>query len=197
MVDVKITYEGKNDLKSIQNKFKSQLSAKEIAKVTSSALNITANRTNGHLSKQISGRYNVKRKYLGKVAVLTKKATPIQSGLYSEVSFKYKNIPIIAFNPVDASPAGVNVKIKSEEKNIPFAFISKMKSGYIGVFARGKYVGKNFVPGGKKISQLNTASPFVMANDKDIIKETIVWVKQGLPSRLEAMLTNKLKKMSK
>lgn len=81
------------------------------------------------------------------------------ANLEATISVKGKPLPLYAFDPsVYGGPSGwpkrgrhkeggVRVKVKGKKIEVPHAFIAKMKSGHVGVFARG---GWSSVAGGTK-----------------------------------------------
>lgn len=60
-----------------------------------------------------------------------------------EVSIRVtgKQLPLYHFDP-RPTKKGVSVKIKGRRVLIPHAFMARMRSGHVGVFARGAYGGK-------------------------------------------------------
>jgi hypothetical protein len=65
-----------------------------------------------------------------------------QSHLEYIIRARGKGLPLMLFNPRQTKQ-GVRVRIKGRSITIPHAFIGTMRSGHIGVFARGAYGGKS------------------------------------------------------
>ncbi|MFZ4546739.1 MAG: hypothetical protein ACOYN4_04860, partial [Bacteroidales bacterium] len=206
--------EGKQSIVDIQNKFK-ELSQKEILKSTAYAINMTANRVQGHIRQQIRKEYTISNKWLMKdgksdFARITKLAAGEPSRLYAHVGFSYKPVPMIYFKHTGTvgeiyniktkqlNPINVTIK-KGQTKVFRHAFIKVKKSGGEGIFAYGKYQGKEFVYNkeSRRQSELKTASPFTMAFSKGVQPKVNDFIAKELPGRLHAMLEKKLKKISK
>lgn len=64
--------------------------------------------------------------------------------LKASIIVKGSGFPLYLFNPrqVRGKGGGVRVQLKGRSVFIPHAFIAKMRSGHVGVFARGAYGGK-------------------------------------------------------
>ena len=68
-----------------------------------------------------------------------------QSGeLVASINAKGSGLPLYLFNPVPVrgKGGGVRVTLKGRTFLIPHAFIARMRSGKVGIFARGAYGGK-------------------------------------------------------
>lgn len=192
-----IKYEGKKTLESIQKDFSNHLSEKQIKRTTASALNVTATRAQKPIKDDVSNKYNITKKYLGRVLHITKKATGSVSGLYTEVSFSYKPFPLIAFN-AKQTKTGLEMEIKKgQKKTFRGGFVATMKSGHKGAFAQGKYKSGKFVPIKGKIVEIKTASPFTMSLSKEVSSNTEKKIIKDLPPRLRAMLQVQFNKLSK
>lgn len=102
--------------------------------------------------------------------------------LEASITAKGIGFPLSAFNPRQTN-AGVSVSIKGRRVIVPHAFIATLRSGHVGVFARGAYAGKGrgFKPSGEAfgrflfgkarlpINELFTfAPPDALANDEVI-----------------------------
>lgn len=208
-----ITVDSKQSIQSIQREFADKLSPKEIRKTTAFALNTTARRVISLSRKEIKKEYTVNNKYLDRMAKLSKPASGSSEGLYAEVSYSYKTIPMIGFKNKDNNKSksakrrigGVTVEIKhGVSKHLKHAFIATMASGHKGIFAVGSYVDTSFVydkersiSGKNRITQLRTSSPMTMTSNKNIQKRTIEYIDLNLPSRLRALLQNKVNKLTK
>lgn len=62
----------------------------------------------------------------------------------ASITVKGAGFPLYLFNPrqVRGKGGGVRVTLKGRTFLIPHAFIARMKSGHVGIFARGAYGGK-------------------------------------------------------
>jgi len=208
-----ITFEGKKSLQSIQHEFADKLSPKEIRKTTAFALNTTARRVIALSRKEVKKEYTVNNKYLDRMANLSKPASGTVEGLYAAVSYSYKPVPMIGFKSKDNNKSkspkkrtgGVTVEIKrGKNQLLKHAFIATMASGHKGIYAVGSYKGKNFVfdkarsqSGKQRITEMRTSSPMTMISNKNIQKRTIAYIESNLPSRLRALLQNKVNKLTK
>lgn len=201
-----ITYEGKQSLKDIQDKFKEELSEKEILKSTAYALNQTATRVQAHIRKQVRKEYTISNPYLSKMSKTIKGAKGTKDSLYTEIGFSYIPVPMIAFKhtgtPKSKRPVTVTI-LKGQTKIFRHAFIrlkSTNKDGNekFGIYSRGRYNGKRFVynEGDKRTSELRTASPYSMSLGKTIQPRIIAYTEKELPGRLEAVLRKKIEKMA-
>jgi hypothetical protein len=211
-MDYQITVEGRKSIAQIQKDFESKLGSDEILTSTARALNDTATRVQGFIRKEVRKNYTMNKKYLDRMSQVRKYAKGEQSGLYAEVVFRYKPIPMIAFNH---SPkrrnGGVWVNIK-KGKGVRFkrAFIASMRntskggeaSEHEGIFAAGRYVGKEFIYDGSRtasgkvrITELKTASTFTMSTGKELQPKIRAYVDKNLPSRLSYFLQKKIDKL--
>ena len=116
-------------------------------------------------------------------------------GLSAEISVKGKGLPMALFQPkrIKGKGGGVSVLIKGRRFMIPHAFIAKMKSGKVGVFARGAYGGKGkitpsgesfgrFVFGRKRfsINELFTFSPPAAFKNPDVTDAMVARVEEQM-----------------
>lgn len=186
------------------------LSEKEILKTTAFALNETLKKTKPQIKKEIRAGYTIGRKYQDGMSEVTKKAKATQSGLYSELSLKNAPFPMVGFTYTDKKPknwrkgmpGGVEVQIKKGKPEIlKHAFTATMPNGHTGIFQRGSYKSGKFVPGNvkmvtgkRKITELKTASPFGMFNNKDVQARITQTIKSQLPGRVKALLQQKIDK---
>lgn len=70
-------------------------------------------------------------------------------GIAASISARGKGFPLYLFDPRQTR-AGVSVSVKGKRFVIPHTFIARMKSGRVGVFARGAYGAKGLrKPSGK------------------------------------------------
>lgn len=209
MFNVRVTYEGKKSAEVIQQKFKQHLSQKDILKTTAGALNDVAKRVKSSAKQEIRDKYTVKAKYLKKMTSI-KFARPTHGGLYAELSYNFKSVPLSGFYYKDLNKSGkkklygkmrrgVEVEIiRGKSQILRHVFVQMMPNGHVGVWASGYYKGKRFVPaitktssGKRKITEYKTTSPFRMATSPDIAKRLLGLAEQRLPSTLEAMLRAK------
>jgi hypothetical protein len=208
-----IKVEFKTPIGKIQKEFENQLSGKQILKTTAVALNETARKAIPQLKKEAKTRYTIDRKYLSKIAKITKPARGTHSGLYVELSTNTSPTPLIGFKHRNLKPmhwkrgmsGGVQIEvIKGKQHLLKHAFIATMTSGHTGIFQSGRYQGGKFVPGkdrtssGKtRITELKSASPFSMIRNKDIEKNIQNTIQSQLPGRVRALLQQKVDKLKK
>lgn len=70
--------------------------------------------------------------------------TPVRgagTGFELSINTKGKGLPLYLFSPRQTKQ-GVTVSVKGRRFLIPHAFLARMKTGHIGVFARGAYGGR-------------------------------------------------------
>lgn len=87
----------------------------------------------------------------------TSDASP--SNFAASITVKGAGFPLMLFDPRQTR-AGVSVTIKGRRITIPHAFIGVMKSGHVGVFARGSYGGKYFKRRSNKGRFVSTGASF-------------------------------------
>jgi hypothetical protein len=214
MFRVSITYEGQKNLGGIQKSFEGKLSQDTIEKTISRALNITANRARGFLTRRAREQYTVSNKYLTRMSKLTKPSKPTRQGLFAELSYSAQTLPFIAFKFKDRNQKGfVNftTKLGGVELEIQHgksfllqhAFVKKMKSGHVGIWGHGRYIGKKFrymklytSKGKPLITEMKTVSPFTMFTNKKVEEQLVEYISVGLPKRLQAMLQQEVDKVS-
>ena len=207
---IHIEIEGKNSIEAIQKKFKDQLSEKEIRKTTGFALNKTAEKVSGMIAKNLKDEYTITPKYKKRLSKLTKPAGITSDKLYAEVSYDYGTIPMVGFKHRDNNKGkkrteGVSVEIKKGKNQIlKHAFVATMASGHTGIFATGRYNGGKFIHeklktsnNKTKITEMKTASPFTMATNKVVKKQLETKIEEQLPKRVQAMLQQKVNKLTK
>jgi len=181
----------KNEIERIQNSFMSKLSHVEIMKQTKNAINGTLKKSISKIRKEVKFDYNVPKSRLKNVAFVSKPAEPYQSKLWGTISVESKPIPIIEFKTVASRSSGVVADIrKSKRTVIRAAFKAQMKSGHIGIFARGQYQGNkggSFVyanagkpepqfltsSGKRRITELHTLAPYNMIVSNEKLGESI------------------------
>jgi len=211
-MQVNITFEGKKSIEAIQKEFQGQLSEKQILKTTAYAINETAKRVVSRSKKEIKQEYTVNNKYLNRIHRI-KKASGTTSGLYAEIYFSGKPIPMIGFKYKDKSKkggkrlksGGVIVEIfKGKQQLLKHAFIATMKSGHTGIFGNGSYIEGKFVHSKERtashksrITEYKSPSPYSMERNKGIKERNFAYIETTLPSRTRALLQNKLNKLTK
>ena len=212
-MQINVTIEGKKSIESIQKEFSNQLSEKQILKTTAFALNETSRKVISRSKKEIKQEYTVNNKYLDRMAKVKKPARGTQSGLYTEIHYRYSPVPMIGFKNKDKGTkkgirlksGGVQVEIlRGKQQLLKHAFISTMRSGHRGIFGRGSYINGKFIfskertsSGKSRISEYKTASPFTMGRNRNIESRMTAYVKQTLPSRTKALLQLKVDKLTK
>ena len=198
MVQVDITKAISDVLKGYSN-----LTRQQINGAVSRAMNhvIAVGRTAA--SREIRTIYKIKPKYLGSKgsgdqesrnsAIKVKKANI--NTLQAAILASGRPLPLVAF-PTRQTRKGINVQIfAGQSKVLPGAFMATMKSGHIGVFARGKYAGGKFASRRKRekpwpqtdtqITELTTASvPHAFLN-KAVIDATTATIKAKFGARFD------------
>lgn len=219
MTQFKITFEEKQAVGEIQRKFKSQLSEKQILTVTARAINITAYRAQSFIKKQIKKEYTVNNKYLDRYSQIKHRAQSNTPNLYASIDFKYTPIPMIGFTHSGGrNKQIVEVSIRrGSPQQFRHAFIGKFSGvsnkgehyEHEGILAQGKYVkGQGFVyliertkaqpnngrnRGNKiRVSELKSVSAFTMATSVSTRASVELYIADGLPKRLEALLQKKI-----
>ena len=217
MSTMKIEYDGKEPLEAVMRRFANQLPEKEILNTTAFCLNTVATRVLRLIQKEVAKEYTISDKYFFRVSRI-KRAKGTANGLYAEVYHLARPLPLVAFKHTDNEPkgyalygkrpAGVTVEVKrGSPQKIAQAFVAKMSTGHVGVFAHGSYKGSAFVPylevaarrSGKKvafITQLRTASPFGMGTSDEVNEKVKTYVETNAPKILNSLLENKLKKFN-
>ena len=133
-----------------------QLSADKVALGTARAINHTIAKGKTAASKEIRSVYNIKASYVGKAISITKSS---RTTLEGTINISGSPMPIMAFSPRQTQK-GVAVTIKKgNRKLINRAFIRRMKSGHIGVYARGEYDSNSFAFRKKRIKKVGADLP--------------------------------------
>ena len=210
-----ITLEHKDSLKVIQRKFDAELSVEEIQRTTARALNDIGKNAMGFIKKQVRQEYTMKAKYLARMAQITHYASGNSGALYTSISFNYRPVPLVAFKFTGGKKgkktSSISVEVrKGQSIAMRHAFIARMKnvsnkgeeSEHQGIYAAGRYVGKEFVfdnsktaSGKQRITELRSASPFT-ASISNVLKPKITtYISHALPAKLEYFLQRKLDKM--
>lgn len=161
--------------------------AEKIPKAVSMAINDTMRRTQAAAKREVKARYNVYSAIIQSEKVYKVRFSS-PNHHHSDLKISTQQLPITAFKGVrqDAKETavdkegnksvfsrlknrgkktgGVNVQIlKGQKTHIRSAFIAVMKSGHVGVFARGEY-GKPFAFRKKRIKKSGNDNPIQELN---------------------------------
>ena len=129
--------------------------------------------------RKISDIYRIGPRTFEKYASLTL-AEP--GALEATITVRGAGFPLYLFNPrqVKGKGGGVRVTLKGRTFVIPHAFIARMKSGHVGVFARGAYGGK-----GKNIATGERFGKFQFGKNRYSINELFTFSAPGAFSNPE------------
>lgn len=114
-------------------------SNKLIDRATVTALNRTITTVQSEANRKIRERYNLKAAAVKKQMRVGRAS---QSRLFAELVVSGRNIPLYEFAARQVGK-GVTVRVTKTRKLVRTAFIARMKSGRVGVFARA---GKSRLP---------------------------------------------------
>lgn len=122
---------------------------REFSKLTSSqfnlgvarAINYVAAKAKTKASKDIRSVYKIRAKDLSK-SISVKKAT--KTTLTGFIVATGSPLPLVAFS-ARQTKTGVSINIMGTRKVVKRAFITTLKSGHKGVFARGEYGNPKFI----------------------------------------------------
>lgn len=95
--------------------------------------------------------------------------------LEATITIKGPGFPLHAFQPRQLRN-GVSVNVKGKRIVIPGAFLATMKSGHVGVFARGAYGAK----GGRRLTQTGSFGRFKFGRGERVKRDN-VWGSTELP----------------
>ena len=167
-----------------------QLSADKVALGTARAINHTIAKGKTAASKEIRSVYNIKASYVGKAISITKSS---RNTLEGTINISGSPMPIMAFSPRQTQK-GVAVTIKKgSRKLINRAFIRRMKSGHIGVYARGEYDNNSFAFRKKRIKKVGADLPIEELKTASIPSAfTTQTVITAVANKLENDLGNRL-----
>ena len=113
-----------------------------IPTATLRALNKAGAQAKTQATREIRDRYHISSRVVGRQIVLSRAN---KFSLTAIVKPSGRKLPVMAFQ-ARKTPAGVRIQIKrGSPKVIAHAFITRLKSGHVGVFARGRYSGRSFV----------------------------------------------------
>jgi len=187
-----------------------QLGPKETSRAIASAINRVSAMGKTAASRQIRGRYRIKKSLLDSRMGTTKagarhlKGTIWSSGRPLPVRlFKYRQ-----------TKKGVKVSILGKQNVIPGAFVATMRNGHRGVFARGRYRSDGFefrkkrlrremkfLQSDKKadlpITALHTVSQGPMFASPGVIGPVMNRIEDYLPIRIEHELNRLLNKVGR
>lgn len=157
--------------KRLLEEFK-QLSPERVRRAISGAINETITSSRAEIRREIAKEYKIPSAYLQSSRIIKlEKATA--STLKGTINVGAPPIPLMAFDPIitqekgssvftktkrggqaiysslsdrmnNRHGKGITVNIKGQVKVIPSAFLAVMKSGHIGIFARGQYGADGF-----------------------------------------------------
>lgn len=199
---IEFTQEKRGEIERIQHEFRDRLSENEILRATAQGINSALSRSIPRINKRVKAAYNIKQKYLSRVAVVSPKAN--STALWGGIKIKEDRLPVFAFKPKQTGSA-ISVAIhKGKTVVIRRAFIATMANGHTGVFSRGRYVKRTgFVPGREKtatgkvrITELFTASPFTMGVSKEVAHNVQQFMGLELPARVHGILTDRVVKIA-
>lgn len=129
-----------NAVRDLRKEFKDLTNA-EFNKGTARAINHTLGKVKTASSKEIRKTYNILARDLSK-ALSVRRAN--QTMLTGYVIAEGRPLSLKRFNPRQTR-SGVSLVIKKGSRvEVSSAFIATMSSGHQGVFARGRYQGKDF-----------------------------------------------------
>lgn len=160
---------------------------KRIESAIPKAYSAALNRTNQHLrteaSREIREKYNIRaRDVNNKNNVILRRST--SNSLDTAIKWRGKNVPLINFrtNPrqvPEKAPRVLRAAVKrSGMKPIKGAFITRVKSGHVGVFLRA---GRRRLP----IRELYGPAVPVMLNHQDIIEKLKATAEKRMHERLD------------
>jgi len=152
---------------------KREFSNREINAALARSINRATITGRKEASQDIRRTYRIKARRLNARMKVRRASTYRPTGAISTTGAP---IPLSEFRPTQGK-AGVRVNIKGTRKLIPHAFIATMpKSGYKGVFMRGRYksTGFEYKPGGRlPITRLSTVGEGAMFGNPVIIEKTL------------------------
>lgn len=173
------------------------LTSAEIRQATSRAVNHTIKKARTAASRESRTIYKIKASDL-KAQMKLKSSSP--QTLTAALSANRRPLPVFKFRPsprVVSSPRpkrGVSVNVMGRRKNIQQGFIARMKSGHIGVFAKGGYSGKGSFKFRKSrtkqfgndtpISEIQTTSTWSAITNEKVLAHLAVKMQTDYPDRL-------------
>ncbi len=198
MFDVRISYEAQNSMDKIAKEFRGRLSETEINKTAAAALNITTRRILAKIVKDAQKDFTITGKYMERTAKM-KPAGRDRSNLYTTLSYARGVIPAVGYkySPV-GSRGGIRIEVrKGKAEILRHAFVATMKSGHKGIWVNGHYSNNKLVPGGSKLTEVKSPSPFGMYTNERMNQTVYKYIDENLTKRFAALLQNKVNKLSK
>jgi hypothetical protein len=172
------------------DRFLGQLNPTDAKKALNRALNHTAGKAKTQINKGVREKYKVSSKEVNsKLSIKKASGNTNEAG----VLIKSPALRLRGFKPKQTKK-GVSVIIMGSRKLIKGAFITTMKSGYEGVFAKGVYSNKEFKFRKKRsrkrgndnpITSLVTRSVVGMAINPKVINAVQSVIVSSLPKRVE------------
>ncbi len=199
---IEFTQEKRGEIERIQREFRNSLSPNEILRATAQGINSALSRSIPRINKRVKTAYNIKQKYLSRVAVISPKAN--SATLWGGIKINENRLPVFAFKPKQTG-SSISVAIhKGKAVAIRSAFIATMANGHVGVFSRGRYIKRaGFVPGREKtdkgkvrITELFTASPFTMGINKEVAQDVQQFMGNEITARVRGILTDRINKLA-
>lgn len=182
-------------IREISKEF-NDLKGTEINRGIARALNEMIGKSKVQASRSIRDTYKVKSAYI-KDQIKPDKAT--RSRLTATLRVVFNPMPVYAFSPRQTDK-GVTVNIMGKKELLKSAFIAKMGSGHIGVFARGTATNNSFIFRTKRvkykgswdkdlpIDEIITASPFQMVLNKRVAASIQARISKDFPNVLVKQL---------
>lgn len=199
---IEFTQEKRGEIERIQREFRNSLSPNEILRATAQGINSALSRSIPRINKRVKAGYNIKQKYLSRVATVSPKASSV--ALWGGIKINQNRLPVFAFKPKQIGLA-ISVAIhKGKTVAIRNAFVATMANGHMGVFSRGRYIKRTgFVPGREKtatgkirITELYTASPFTMGVSKEVAQDVQQFMGNEVTARVHGILTSRVNKIT-
>lgn len=199
---IEFTQEKRGEIERIQREFRNSLSPNEILRATAQGINSALSRSLPRINKRVKAVYNIKQKYLSRVAVVSPKAN--SNTLWGGIKINESRLPVFAFKPKQTG-SSISVAIhKGKTVAIRHAFIATMANGHVGVFSRGRYIKRSgFVPAREKtdkgkirITELFTASPFTMGVNKEVAQDVQQFMGNEVTARVHGILTDRVAKIT-
>lgn len=199
---IEFTQEKRGEIERIQREFRNNLSPNEILRATAQGINSALSRSIPRINKRVKAGYNIKQKYLSRVAAVSPKAN--STALWGGIKINENRLPVFAFKPKQTGSAISVVIHKGKTVAIRNAFIATMANGHVGVFSRGRYIKRTgFVPGREKtatgkvrITELFTASPFTMGVSKEVAQDVQQFMGNEVTARVHGILTSRVNKIT-
>jgi hypothetical protein len=201
-MQIYFTTEKKGEIERIMRQFEKQLSRQEILKSAAQGINSALSRSISRINKQVKKEYNISQKYLSRTAVVRPKANI--DDLFGGIYLNERRLPMIAFKPKQRG-SSISVAVhKGKTETIRNSFIATMNSGHTGVFSRGRYDKKEFVPERKetasgkiRITQLYSSSVYGMGVSRGVAYDVQTFMGTEAVARVEGILRSKVEKIAR